>query len=97
MLLSKGIPDAHREAIGLREAAMGLKLEAGRLARAEMLTRQKVCGMLEEGTLSLSACLLGQRPLCLACQSHCIPNSCFRVATPGYLYGACERRAVRAD
>jgi hypothetical protein len=42
LLLSRGAPDAHREAIVLREGAMALKLEAGRLARTEMLARQKV-------------------------------------------------------
>lgn len=41
-LLTKGAPEAAREALALREAAVGLKLEAGRLGRSEMMMRQKV-------------------------------------------------------
>jgi hypothetical protein len=43
-LLQKGGSDAHREAAALREAQLGLKLEAGRVARSEMMMRQKVIG-----------------------------------------------------
>lgn len=42
LLLSKAPSEAHREAAALREAQAALKLEAGRLGRAEMVMRQKV-------------------------------------------------------
>jgi hypothetical protein len=42
LLLSKGAPEAHREAAALREAQVALRLEAGRLGRAERMMRQKV-------------------------------------------------------
>lgn len=47
VLLAMGVPDAQREAASRREAQLGLKLEAGRLGRAEMMMRQKVMGSWE--------------------------------------------------
>ena len=52
-LLSKGASDAHREAAALREAQLGLKLEAGRHARSDVMIRQKVCTAGGAGVLRL--------------------------------------------
>lgn len=41
-LLSRGASDAHREAAALKEQQLVLKLQAGKLGRAELLMRQKV-------------------------------------------------------
>eukprot|EP00878_Enallax_costatus_P003415 GHUV01003625.1.p1 GENE.GHUV01003625.1~~GHUV01003625.1.p1 ORF type:complete len:1706 (+),score=714.87 GHUV01003625.1:54-5120(+) len=41
-LLSRGVSDAHREAAALKQQQLVLKLEAGKLSRAELLMRQKV-------------------------------------------------------
>jgi hypothetical protein len=52
-LLSKAPSEAHREAAALREAQLALKLEAGRLGRAEMMMRQKVQDGLRTTCLAL--------------------------------------------
>ncbi|WIA18956.1 hypothetical protein OEZ85_003625 [Tetradesmus obliquus] len=46
LLLSRGVSEVHREAAALKEQQLVLKLEAGKLTRAELLMRQKV-GYLE--------------------------------------------------
>eukprot|EP00879_Flechtneria_rotunda_P017649 GHRR01018501.1.p1 GENE.GHRR01018501.1~~GHRR01018501.1.p1 ORF type:complete len:2335 (+),score=1054.13 GHRR01018501.1:417-7421(+) len=51
-LLSHGVSDAHHEAAVLKEQQLVLKLEAGRLNRAELLMRQKV-GYLERANSEL--------------------------------------------
>lgn len=45
-LLSKSVSDVYREAAALKEQQVALKLESGKLARAELLMKQKVqqCG-----------------------------------------------------
>jgi hypothetical protein len=43
LLLSRGVSEVHREAAALKEQKLVLKLEAGKLTRAELLMRQKVC------------------------------------------------------
>lgn len=48
--------DAHREAAALKEQQLVLKLEAGKLGRAELLMRQKV-GYLERVNAELSELL----------------------------------------
>lgn len=45
-LLARGVSDVYREAAALKEQQLVLKLEAGKLSRAELLLRQKV-GYLE--------------------------------------------------
>jgi hypothetical protein len=42
LLLSRGVSEVHREAAALKEQQLVLKLEAGKLTRAELLMRQKV-------------------------------------------------------
>jgi hypothetical protein len=49
VLLASCTSDAHREAAGLKQQLMQLRLESGRAARSELLSRQKVC-MLARGS-----------------------------------------------
>jgi hypothetical protein len=42
LLLTRGVSEVHREAAALKEQQLVLKLEAGKLTRAELLMRQKV-------------------------------------------------------
>lgn len=41
-MLARGVSDVHREAAALKEQQLVLKLEVGKLGRAELLMRQKV-------------------------------------------------------
>lgn len=45
-MLARGVSEAHREAAALKEQQIVMKLEAGKLSRAELMMRQKV-GYLE--------------------------------------------------
>jgi hypothetical protein len=72
LLLSRGVSEVHREAAALKEQQLVLKLEAGKLTRAELLMRQKVCttcGLQTPNALFLRCAV--QLCITLTRQHHC--------------------------